>query len=622
MTYSITKNFISGLPKSAYRNGTGKYEGVVAHSTASPEAPAINIRNFEAGHWRDAFVHFAVDWTSIIQIADTNYTCWGAGHTANQRYVSVELCETKDANKFKESYARYVWLLAKILFDRKLGVKEFGTFWTHDDVTRKLGGTTHSDPVAYLKSHGKSVAQLISDVGNEYNKMLSPQEVYTVNPAQLTNKLPSGAVGSAVIKADVLNIRDNYNLDAKVIGQVKVGQKYPVFKIVNEFYLIASGMWISNKGGKYATYQEVPKEAPKPVEHMYRVRKTWNDAKSQIGAFGDLENAKDVVNKNPEYKAFDSNGNIVYEVKQNIDHMYRVRKSWADAGSQIGAFRDLQNGIDMANLRASEGYKVFDENGNVVYTPHVSQPAPTQPEPTPAPQPQPQPKPEQPKEQPQEPVETHEGHNAIIGKPEVSAEKMVAFAKSVNPNAQNIEEIAKCFIEVGNKYGVRGDISFCQSLIETGWFKFDGGTAVTPDQHNYCGMGVTSKGVKGNAFDTVRDGVTAQIQHLYAYATKLEIPSDDKMLDPRFKYVARGVAPHWEDLNNHWAMNNNYGQEILSVYNRLVAFVPPVIVEEPKQEPEAQPSEQDSVYNEKQMNMIKQLIDYLIEKLKGLFSKN
>ena len=134
----------------------------------------------------------------------------------------------------------------------------------------------------------------------------------------------------------------------------------------------------------------------------------------------------------------------------------------------------------------------------------------------------------------------------------LTVEKMVKFVIEKNPNAQEIEEIANAFIEVGNKYGVRGDIAFSQSILETGWFKFDGGTAVTPDQHNYGGLGVTSKGIKGNEFATVEEGVTAQIQHLFAYATTNELPEGEILVDQRFKWVKRGTAPHWEDLSGTW----------------------------------------------------------------------
>lgn len=49
-------------------------------------------------------------------------------------------------------------------------------------------------------------------------------------------------------------------------------------------------------------------------------------------------------------------------VEVNSD-MYRVRKSWADESSQIGAFTVLDN----AKKACVYGYKVFDNNGNVVF---------------------------------------------------------------------------------------------------------------------------------------------------------------------------------------------------------------------------------------------------------------
>lgn len=47
---------------------------------------------------------------------------------------------------------------------------------------------------------------------------------------------------------------------------------------------------------------------------LYRVRKTWANAASQIGAYAKLENAKSIVDKNPGYYVFDSNGKCVYPV--------------------------------------------------------------------------------------------------------------------------------------------------------------------------------------------------------------------------------------------------------------------------------------------------------------------
>ena len=47
--------------------------------------------------------------------------------------------------------------------------------------------------------------------------------------------------------------------------------------------------------------------------------------------------------------------------------LYRVRKSWKDAASQIGAYKSLDN----AKKVCKQGYFVFDSKGNVVYTPET-----------------------------------------------------------------------------------------------------------------------------------------------------------------------------------------------------------------------------------------------------------
>ena len=52
--------------------------------------------------------------------------------------------------------------------------------------------------------------------------------------------------------------------------------------------------------------------APAETEVWYRVRKTWADASSQKGAFKVLENAKKCADENPGYSVFDEAGKAVY----------------------------------------------------------------------------------------------------------------------------------------------------------------------------------------------------------------------------------------------------------------------------------------------------------------------
>lgn len=159
----------------------------------------------------------------------------------------------------------------------------------------------------------------------------------------------------------------------------------------------------------------------------------------------------------------------------------------------------------------------------------------------------------------------------MLGTNVATVERMYQFVKSKNSSFDR--EIAEQFIAVSQIYGMRGDIALCQSIIETGWFKYTGGTAVTPDDHNYCGLGVTTLGQKGCQFSTVKEGVTAQIQHLYAYCCTKSIPAGETLVDPRFNYVTRGCAPNWEDLGSgKWAAAAGYGTAIIAMYNDMMAF--------------------------------------------------
>lgn len=159
---------------------------------------------------------------------------------------------------------------------------------------------------------------------------------------------------------------------------------------------------------------------------------------------------------------------------------------------------------------------------------------------------------------------------SISGESRIDAAVMVEFVRRHNPDFD--AEIALSFIDVGRRYGIRGDVAFCQAIVETGWFRYGGGTAVTADCHNYCGLGVTRKGRKGARFASVSDGVTAHIQHLYAYCSTEALPKGERKLDPRFDMVSRGSARNWHELNGRWAATGRYSSAILNLYASLNEF--------------------------------------------------
>jgi len=161
------------------------------------------------------------------------------------------------------------------------------------------------------------------------------------------------------------------------------------------------------------------------------------------------------------------------------------------------------------------------------------------------------------------------GSTPIRGIQEADAELMYRYVASRNPDFPR--EIAQAFYDIGELYGIRGDIAICQAIIETGWFRFDNGTAVRPSAHNYCGLGVRKRGEHGCSFRSVREGVTAMIQHLYAYSCREPLPLGEDLLDPRFCYVSRGSASSWEALSGRWAMNSHYGMQIIDIFNKMLS---------------------------------------------------
>ncbi len=166
------------------------------------------------------------------------------------------------------------------------------------------------------------------------------------------------------------------------------------------------------------------------------------------------------------------------------------------------------------------------------------------------------------------------GFTGIMGKAAATAEQMREYVKRKNPDAaQSVLDMVPLYLSEGETEGVRGDVAFAQSCLETGNFMFSG-SAVTLEQNNFAGMGVTQNGRKGLSFDTAQLGIRCQIQHLKAYACTEALVNEN--IDPRFKYVVRGCAPYVEWLGirenpqgKGWAAGAGYGEKILSILKEI-----------------------------------------------------
>ena len=164
--------------------------------------------------------------------------------------------------------------------------------------------------------------------------------------------------------------------------------------------------------------------------------------------------------------------------------------------------------------------------------------------------------------------------SSILGTPIATQEQCVKYLLRNNPRPNlpvTAEEIVAYYYEEATREGIRPDVAFCQALKETGFFRYGGD--VIPEQNNYCGLGTTGGGVKGEFFASPRLGVRAHIQHLLAYSSTRRPTTP--VVDPRYSLVRQSYGSRtlgtWQDLNGRWAVpGRSYGQDILSMFRAIL----------------------------------------------------
>ena len=107
------------------------------------------------------------------------------------------------------------------------------------------------------------------------------------------------------------------------------------------------------------------KDSGGDVIRWYRVRKSWADAKSQKGAYKILDNAKKCADQNPGYKVFDADGKVVYESKAAepvVKVPFLVKVSISDLnirkgpGTDFGRVRFIEPGVfTIMEVRGGKG---------------------------------------------------------------------------------------------------------------------------------------------------------------------------------------------------------------------------------------------------------------------------
>ncbi|TVX95006.1 hypothetical protein [Cohnella terricola] len=153
------------------------------------------------------------------------------------------------------------------------------------------------------------------------------------------------------------------------------------------------------------------------------------------------------------------------------------------------------------------------------------------------------------------------GKLSILGEACCSAERMLAYMKRRNPEAP---EVAGIYLETGKRYGIRGDVAYCQTAYETKcWTTEAAGPEWAPLMRDQWAD---------------EAAIETRMQMLYAFSLDLPLANDHHLAKRPLKHIEnsgwRGKAPCWEDLNGKWSHPGypRYGQDIAAMWRSMLEW--------------------------------------------------
>lgn len=167
----------------------------------------------------------------------------------------------------------------------------------------------------------------------------------------------------------------------------------------------------------------------------------------------------------------------------------------------------------------------------------------------------------------------------IMGPPLLGADEIAQWFNGTERRARTtvpIEELTRYYVEEGMAAGVKSDIAFAQSILETGGFSFPAGGQVLGSDNNFAGMDACDSCARGRSFPDARTGVRAQMQQLRVYAdanltnAALSPPAVNPRLD---RHHLKGKVPLWAGLTHTWATADTYADRVLAIYAQMLAWL-------------------------------------------------
>jgi hypothetical protein len=165
----------------------------------------------------------------------------------------------------------------------------------------------------------------------------------------------------------------------------------------------------------------------------------------------------------------------------------------------------------------------------------------------------------------------------IMGPSKLTADDLVAYIDSLHLEPHltvPLRTLAGFYISEGEAEGIRGDVAFAQSILETGAFMFPGHGLLIPEDNNFAGINACDSCKHGDRYATALQGVRAQMQLLRIYADptleKLEDFANPLALLHDIRLGFSGHSKTWFSLGGRWATGPNYGFHIYDIYMQMV----------------------------------------------------
>ena len=396
-------------------------KGIMVHSTGAnnpnlkryvgPDDGLLGVNQY-GNYWntyhpdgREVCVHafigkLADGSIATYQTLPWNHRGWHAGGSANNTHIGFEICEDglTDYTFFQKVYREAVELCVYLC--KEYGLTEKNII-CHSEGYKQGVASNHGDVMHWFPKHGKSMDTFRADVkallttGIEVGttpKCSDEESIWNYLYGKLGNAYgTAGMMGNLYAESALkpTNLQNSFETklgysDAEYTEAVDNGS-YDNFVKDSAGYGLAQWTYWSRKQALLEFAQAKDKSIG---DLSMQLDFIWKElSESYTGLLATLKSATSVteastavltIYERPADQGesvqakrasfgqtyFDKYAVVEYPEKLTTGY-YRVRKTWADSKSQLGAYRILANA--KAKADANSGYSVFSDDGKVVY---------------------------------------------------------------------------------------------------------------------------------------------------------------------------------------------------------------------------------------------------------------